>query len=54
VQTIQGQAYEDVRQDILQQLKLEQAKPMHDLEQSLLAKYGAKVLDPRLKSADLR
>ncbi|WP_276357763.1 peptidyl-prolyl cis-trans isomerase [Cohnella caldifontis] len=54
VQTVQGQAYEDVRDEILQQLKLEQAKPMHDLEQSLLSKYGAKVLDPRLKSADIR
>jgi foldase protein PrsA len=53
VQTVQGRAFEEVRDDILQQLKLEQAKPMRDLEQSLLAKYGAKVFDPRLKSADL-
>lgn len=55
LKTVEGRSYEEVRGEIEKQLALEQAKPMHDLEQSLLSKYGARVLDPRLAgSSDLK
>jgi foldase protein PrsA len=41
-----------VQEDIRRQLAMEQAVPIHEMEQRLLEKYGAKVLDPRLSGAD--
>ncbi|MDB4868760.1 MAG: hypothetical protein JWR03_3093 [Cohnella sp.] len=41
-----------VQEDIRRQLAMEQAIPIHQMEQQLLEKYGAKVLDPRLSGAD--
>ena len=46
--TLQGKAYEDVRDEIRRQLAMEQARPMQELQRALLDKYGAKVLDPGL------
>jgi foldase protein PrsA len=40
-----------VKDEIRRLLALQQAKPMHELEQSLLHKYDAKVLDSRLSGA---
>jgi len=50
--TLQGKAYEDVREEIRRQLAMEQAVSMQELQRSLLVKYGAKVLDPRLALPD--
>lgn len=50
--TLQGKAYEDVHEEIGRQLAMAQAKSMQDLQRSLLVKYGAKVLDPRLVLPD--
>ena len=50
--TLQGKPYADVREEIRRQLAMEQAKSMQDLQQALLIKYGAKVLDPRLVVPD--
>lgn len=45
----EGKDYESVKDEIARQLALEKAPSMHDLEQSLLAKYQARTLDPKLK-----
>ena len=49
---LEGKAYADVRDEIKRQLAMEQAISMQDLQQALLAKYGAKVLDPDLLKLD--
>ncbi|WP_123042717.1 peptidyl-prolyl cis-trans isomerase [Cohnella candidum] len=46
---VEGKDYESVKDEIARRLALEKAPSMHDLEQSLLAKYQAKTLDPKLK-----
>lgn len=50
--TLQGKAYEDVHEEIRRGLAMAQAQSMQDLQRSLLAKYGAKVLDPQLTLPD--
>jgi|GEM_PF-1281654 len=50
--TLQGKAYDDVHEEIRRELAMAQAQSMQDLQRSLLAKYGAKVLDPRLVLPD--
>lgn len=45
-----GMSEDAAKREARRQLALDRAAPMADLEQSLLEKYGAKVLDPALKS----
>jgi foldase protein PrsA len=52
--TTAGQPLSVVREDIRRQLAMEQAIPVRELEQQLLTKYGAQVLDPRLAGAIAR
>ncbi len=49
IKTIQGKPFDSVREEIRMMLALEQAIPMRELERSLLSKYEAQTLDPRLK-----
>jgi foldase protein PrsA len=44
-----GKNYEDVRDEIRLQLAMERAQSIQQLQRSLLDKYGARVLDPKLK-----
>lgn len=50
--TLQGKAYDDVHEEIRRGLAMAQAQSMQDLQRTLLAKYDAKVLDPRLVLSD--
>lgn len=52
--TIEGRELSAVREEIRRILAMERAVPMKQLEKSLLAKYGAKVLDPKLDAQNPR
>jgi foldase protein PrsA len=51
-QTTSRKPLSSVKEDIRRQLALEQAMPIRELEQKLLDKYNADVLDPRLSAAE--